>query len=897
MTPERFRQIEELYHAARERTGWERAALLEQATPDLRREVESLLAMRADGKLLDRPAVRNATQLSGDSVLTGLTAGATLGPYRIESKLGEGGMGEVFRATDTRLGRAVAIKAAREQFSGRFEREAHAISSLNHPNICTVYDVGPNYLVMELVEGETIAARLTGGPLPVKTALSHAGQILAALAEAHAKGVIHRDLKPGNIMLAKSGIKVLDFGLAKSETDEALTISHTVMGTPAYMAPEQRTGEPADARSDIYSFGCVLYEMLTGVRCGPGRRRLPSRRLERLVSRCLEEDPARRWQSAAVLERELNSIATAVGHVKRNTAAIALAAVFVIVFGVGGSLLFARKTPVLTNKDTIVLANFTNTTGDPVFDGTLRQGLSVQLEQSPFLSIVPDAQIQQTLELMGRKPDTRLTPDIARELCQRVGSAAVMEGSIAQIGTPYLLTLKAVDCASGESLASAEAQAADKSHVLDALGRTAAAMREKLGESLSTVRKFNTPLEQATTPSLEALKAYSAGLEITGPAAAIPFFTKATELDPDFASAYAWLGIEYTALGESAIAAGYTRKAYELKDRASEPEKYFISAVYYKEVTGDIPRAVQTCTLWTQAYPRAAMPHNYLAGAIYPIIGEYENGVEESREAIRLNPEDSAPYAFGMFNATALDRPGVAKSFYRQAVGRKVHGSFYPLALYQIAFLEHDTQGMSRQVAVSKQLAMEDELLSLEAATAAYSGRLGEAREFSRQAVESAERGKESEAVATYLAMSALREALFGNRPGALASLRLSAPYEFGQTRYSAVYWTAMYPAYVRGEAYLAAHQGAQAAAEFQKILDHRGIVVNEPIGALAHLQLARAWALEAKSLHGADADTAYARTRAAYREFLSLWKDADPDIPILKQANTEYANLKVNSD
>src|SRR5215468_8718608 len=301
MTPERFRQIEELYHAAREGNAEERAALLAQTDPELRREIESLLAHHSGGELLDQPAMQIAPQLLDNSTVAILTPGVYLGPYRIESKLGEGGMGEVFRAVDTRLGRAVAIKTTREQFSARFEREARAISSLNHPNICTPYDVGPNYLVMELVEGETIAARLKSGPLPVKTALLYGSQIAAALAEAHGKGIVHRDLKPGNIMVAKSGIKVLDFGLAKSGQDETVTGSHMILGTPAYMAPEQREGKPADARTDIYSFGYVLYEMLTGARITSQRRRVPSRRLEKIVSRCLEEDPRRRWQSAAEL--------------------------------------------------------------------------------------------------------------------------------------------------------------------------------------------------------------------------------------------------------------------------------------------------------------------------------------------------------------------------------------------------------------------------------------------------------------------------------------------------------------------------------------------------------------------------------------------------------------------
>src|SRR5580658_6231510 len=314
MNPERFRQIEELYHAAREGTAEQRAVLLAQSDPDLRREVELLLASRPGDEFLDRPAIQNAPELLEDATVTQLTAGICLGPYRIESKLGEGGMGEVFRAVDTRLDRAVAIKITHERFSALFDREARAISSLNHPNICALYDVGPNYLVMELVEGETIAARLKQGPLPTEMVRYYGAQIAAALVEAHAKGIIHRDLKPGNIMIAKSGVKVLDFGLAKSGQDETVTASHMVMGTPAYMAPEQREGKPADARSDIYSFGCVFYEMLTGARPGSARRRISSGKLERIVSRCLEVEPGRRWQSATELEREL---AAARGVAKR----------------------------------------------------------------------------------------------------------------------------------------------------------------------------------------------------------------------------------------------------------------------------------------------------------------------------------------------------------------------------------------------------------------------------------------------------------------------------------------------------------------------------------------------------------------------------------------------------
>lgn len=977
MTPERFQLIEELYHAARERTAEERATLLAEADPEVRREVESLLAQSSDGDFLDRPAIENAAQLLEDSTSGGLAAGTSLGPYRIESKLGEGGMGEVYRAVDTRLGRAVAIKAVREQFGVRFEREAHAISLLNHPNICTLYDVGPNYLVMELVEGETLAARLKSGPLPVKTALLYALQILAALKEAHEKGIVHRDLKPGNIMVAKSGVKVLDLGLAKSEQDDTITASHMAMGTPAYMAPEQREGKPADARSDIYSFGCVLYEMLTGARVVFQRRRIASRRLERIVHRCLEEDPARRWQSVAELERELLIAAERSGKYdgagvpvrpalkSSRPRIIAGTSILAVGLAAAGWLFLSRKAHPVTAKDTIVLANFTNRTGDPVFDGTLRQGLSVELEQSPFLSIIPDDRIQQNLQMMGQRPDAKLTPSLAKDLCQRVGSAAVLNGSIAQVGTQYLLTVTAVSCSDGQTLASAEAQATDKNHVLAALGRAASEIRSRLGESLSTVQEFDTPLDEATTPSLEALKDFSSAREGSSPLA-IPLYQHAVQLDPNFALAYAWLGIMYTSTGEPSTAALYTSKAYELRDHASEPEKYLISAIYYKEVTGNLAKAEQSCKLWQQAYPRAEMAHTYLAGAIYPAMGRFGEVVSEAKEAIRVKPDSSAAYAFLMMGKMALNRFDEADAVYKQAAARKLNVLFFPSYLYKLAFLQNDAARMKQQVTLSAGRAgVEQTLVAYEADTAAYSGQLRQAEESTRQAMELADRAGNKEKAATFAASSALREALFGNagearrraklameessgvdvqygsalalayagdaaRAQELAErldkrfpeativqfnylptvrakialdrgnaseavevLQAAAPYELGRTTFSDYVWNGLYPVFVRGEAYLAAHQGAEAAAEFQEILDHPGIVVNEPISVLAHLQLGRAYALEAQATHGTDAAAASAKARAAYNDFLTLWKDADPDIPILKQAKAECANLQ----
>jgi serine/threonine protein kinase/tetratricopeptide (TPR) repeat protein len=941
MSPQRRQQIEDLYHAARDRG--EQA--LAEADPDLRLEVEKLLAQDSEGgsgQLLDRPASDLLT------TQTQITPGSQLGPYKIESLLGQGGMGQVFRALDTRLGRHVAIKISHQKFTDRFNREARAIASLNHPNICTLYDVGPDYLVMELVEGETLAARLKKGKLDIEDTLRFGAQIAGALAGAHAQAIVHRDLKPANIILTKSGVKVLDFGLAKSSKDDTLTVSNAVMGTPAYMAPEQKEGKPADARSDIFSLGCTLYEMAAGVRPGPQRARLPSRALDRIVSRCLAQDPSRRWQSAAEIVEQMAAVTS---PPKRWKIIVPTAAV--LAFAAAGYF-YLHRAPKLTDKDTIVLADFDNKTGDPVFDDTLRQGLAVQLKQSPFLSLISDQKIRQTLQLMGKPPDQKLTAELTGEVCERTGSAVMLTGSIASLGTRYVLGLRAVSCSTGDTLDEQQVQSEKKEDVLNAVSDMASKFRARAGESLAAIQQNNVPLREATTSSLEALKAYTSGSGYE--TRAIPLLKRATEIDPQFASAWADLALAYSDVGEQKLARESTANAYKWRDHTSGPEKFHIAYVYDRNVTGNLEKAWQTVSLWRQTYPRDELAFELSAGYAANGTGRYDEAIKFAEMALALDPGSPTVILSIVGCNIYLDRFDEASKTIQRYVSRDSNLAAMLIDRYYLAFLRGDQPEMDRVISQSKQdPRAEGEFDHVRALIDAQAGRLKDADRLSRNAVDLARRAGEKETAATFIAAQAIWNGFYGNvaearqraeaalsmpggrdlnyaaafalalanefpRSQALAAgldkaypedtqvqsaylpalrglaaiggkdpqkaidlLQTNSAYEFGVPPLDFnTYFGGLYPVYVRGLAYLAMNQGAKAAAEFQKILDHKGLTVGDPVSAMARLQLGRS------CVRAGDA----AKAKAAYQQFLNLWKDADPGVPVLEQARAELAKL-----